>query len=270
MYPSCDFSLFGWGQFVLYPSHLSLSVLYSFGFLVGVVFSVQVFTGFLLACVYLADFELTFSFVDFMMRDGDLLLSVRFMHSVGATVLFLFLFLHLGRSVVFGVSSRVHVCVWVVGWWLCVVAFGCAFLGYVLPFGLMSFWALVVVSNVLSVLPWCGQDILVYLLGGSFVSGVCLVRFSILHFSLPVLVFVFMLLHLWFLHSYGSGCAGGVLGSSSDKCSFFSFYYLDVCCSVLAVCVFACLVFVFTSSVSLPSLALSVDRYFTPRSIIPE
>nr|QHQ98621.1 apocytochrome b [Namystynia karyoxenos] len=267
----CNDLLLGfYGMLVSYATHSNLTIMFNWGVLAGVMFGVQICTGIILAWSFVASDDISFVVVDYFLRDGVILWCVRVLHSLGASGVFLFLYAHFMRSLFFGVSARVHCGVWCCGVLLWLLMMGTAFMGYVLPWGLMSYWALTVITNLLSVVPVVGIDVLFYTWGGYYITTVTVQRFYALHYLLPLVLVVVVLGHILLLHSYGSGSAGGVLGSSVDCDHFGVFLYKDGCVLFVAILAIMAAVLVFTDTLHHADNFLSVNRFVTPRHIVPE
>jgi len=242
----------------------------NWGVFLGITFGLQVASGLAVVMSYQASNENTFEVLDAMLRDGDGLWVVRGAHSSGSSLVFVFLYAHLLRAIVFGVAPRVHIMLWVSGVLMILVMMGVAFCGYVLPWGLMSFWALTVITNLVSVIPVIGQDILFYIWGGYWIGSITIQRFLCVHYLLPLVLCTGITAHLVFLHTHGSSPTGGVLGCPTDNDHFIVYYYKDVFVLVCGFCVVGCCVFVFSDTLHHSDNFLVVDPLVTPRHIVPE
>jgi len=198
--------------------------------------SVQIITGLFLAMNYVGEATLSFSSVDLYTRDIWSGWFVRSIHSKGASFFFFFIFLHIGRGLYY--QSFMHTTTWLMGVVILLVSMAVAFLGYVLPWGQMSFWAATVITNFLSSIPYVGKILVIWIWGGYSVGGTTLTRFFALHFLLPFLVIVFVLGHKIFLHESGSNSPISLL-SKGDKLKFHSYYsWKDVWGFFVFFCIF--------------------------------
>lgn len=144
----------------------------------------------------------------------------RAVHANLAGAIFLFLYAHLARGVISGVISRVYNAVWWTGLVIFCLMMAVAFVGYVLPWGTMSFWALTVITNLFSVLPKVGPDVISYIWGGYYITNHTIARFFCLHYVVPLVSVVVILVHLTCLHRYGSGSCAGSAGGDLDRHQF--------------------------------------------------
>nr|YP_009680089.1 cytochrome b [Parachtes romandiolae]QDP17915.1 cytochrome b [Parachtes romandiolae] len=205
------------------PSPVSITYMWGFGSLLGVFLGMQLMTGLFLAFHYSGDVLISFYSVIHISRDVFYGWFMRVFHSNGASMFFLFLYFHIGRGMYFGSYRFVHT--WLSGSMLFILAMGTAFLGYVLPWGQMSFWAATVITNLLSAVPYFGLSLVEWVWGGFAVGNPTLSRFFAFHFLLPFILVVFVILHLVYLHESGSSNPGGV-GSDCDKVSFYPYYVI--------------------------------------------
>lgn len=208
------------GVLVDLPSPPNITYFWNFGSLLGVTLTLQILSGLLLATRYVRG-ELAFDSVVSIIQDVEYGWLFRLLHSTGASFFFLFLYLHIGRGLYFG--SYKYAEVWNIGVAIYFILIGVAFLGYVLPWGQMSYWAATVITNLLSALPYLGKTIVEWVWGGFAVSYPTLTRFYMLHFLLPFVVFFLVVLHIFYLHLTGSNNPLGV-SSSSLKVSFHYYY----------------------------------------------
>nr|QHQ98685.1 apocytochrome b [Artemidia motanka] len=253
-----------------YSTHCSLTVMYNWGALAGVMYAVQISTGALVAWCYTAGWDTSFGVIDYITRDGVSLWSLRQVHATGASMVFVFVYSHLLRSLVFGTASRVHMGLWLSGVVVLLAMMGIAFLGYVLPWGLMSYWALTVITNLLTVIPVVGHDILFYLWGGYYITSIAIQRFYALHYLVPFIVLALLMLHVVYLHMLGSTSPGVAPGGSMDMDVFMMYYFKDMYVVVVGGGVVCVVVAVYTDTLHHADNYLPVDRFVTPRHIVPE
>lgn len=204
--------------FVDLPSAVNLSYLWNFGSLLGACLVFQVLTGIFLAMHYCPDSRLAFSSVVFITQDS---FALRFWHANGTSLFFLLVYLHIAKGLYYGGYSKIPV--WSIGILLYVLMMATSFIGYVLPWGQMSFWAATVITNLLSAIPYLGPDIVLWVWGGFSVSNATLNRFFSLHYLLPFLLIALAILHILALHVTGSNNPVGVR-SDVAKVPFHPYY----------------------------------------------
>nr|AFQ96967.1 cytochrome b [Macrotrachela quadricornifera]AFQ96974.1 cytochrome b [Macrotrachela quadricornifera] len=241
---------------------------WNFGFMLGISMVIQVLSGFLLSLYYNDSVNYAFYSVNYLMLEVENGYEFRFIHSSGASLLFFLIFIHIGRGIWY--KSFYMLEVWESGVLIFLILMGVSFLGYVLPWGQMSFWAATVITNLLYVIPYVGGAVLEWVWGGFSVGGPTLSRFFILHYILPFVILVLSLVHLMFLHVNGSSNSLGVT-SINDKVEFHWFYLLKDLVSFLILMLFFSLLlllmpFVFMDSENF----LFVDIMKTPEHIKPE
>nr|AVW86221.1 cytochrome b [Euthalenessa festiva] len=203
------------------PAPSNLSIWWNFGSLLGLCLGIQIVTGLFLAMHYTPHIDLAFSSVAHITRDVNYGWLLRNIHANGASWFFICIYLHVGRGMYYG--SYINMETWNIGVILLILTMGTAFLGYVLPWGQMSFWGATVITNLLSAIPYIGKTIVEWLWGGFAVDNATLNRFFALHFLLPFVLAGLSVLHLLFLHQTGSNNPLG-LDSNSDKIPFHIYY----------------------------------------------
>lgn len=203
------------------PAPINISAWWNFGSLLGLCLITQIITGLFLAIHYTSDITTAFNSVTHIIRDVNNGWIIRILHANGASFFFICLYLHTGRNIYY--NSYTLTSTWTVGVILIFLTIGTAFLGYVLPWGQISFWGATVITNLLSAIPYLGNYLVQWVWGGFAVSNPTLTRFFIIHFLLPFLISGTIIIHLLFLHQTGSN---NPLGSNSnqDKISFHPFY----------------------------------------------
>nr|YP_010835771.1 cytochrome b [Haliotis asinina]WGC44120.1 cytochrome b [Haliotis asinina] len=209
------------GSLVDLPTPVNLSVWWNFGSLLGLCLVVQIATGLFLSMHYSAHVELAFSSVVHISRDVNYGWLLRAIHANGASWFFICIYIHIGRGMYYGSHLNVHT--WNIGVVLLVLTMATAFLGYVLPWGQMSFWGATVITNLFSAIPYIGSELVQWMWGGFAVDNATLVRFFSLHFLVPFMIAGMSILHLLFLHETGSNNPLG-LNSDGDKVPFH-FYH---------------------------------------------
>nr|YP_009251323.1 cytochrome b [Hapsodrilus ignifer]AIQ80120.1 cytochrome b [Hapsodrilus ignifer] len=208
------------------PSPSNISAWWNFGSLLGMCLVMQIATGVFLAMHYCADISLAFNSVVHICRDVNYGWLLRTIHANGASFFFICIYLHVGRGLYYG-SFMYHE-TWSVGVIILLTVMGTAFLGYVLPWGQMSFWGATVITNLLSAIPYLGTTVVQWIWGGFAVDNATLTRFFTLHFLFPFIVLALTLAHLIFLHQTGSNNPLGT-NSNIDKIPFHPYFtYKDM------------------------------------------
>nr|ACL14753.1 cytochrome b [Girardinus falcatus] len=208
------------------PAPINISVWWNFGSLLGLCLIAQILTGLFLAMHYTSDISTAFSSVAHNCRDVNYGWLIRNMHANGASFFFICIYLHIGRGLYYG--SYLYKETWNVGVVLLLLVMMTAFVGYVLPWGQMSFWGATVITNLLSAVPYAGDALVQWIWGGFSVDNATLTRFFAFHFLLPFIVTAATLVHLIFLHETGSNNPIG-LNSDADKISFHPYFsYKDL------------------------------------------
>nr|WIC77842.1 cytochrome b [Alaemon alaudipes alaudipes] len=203
------------------PTPSNISSWWNFGSLLGICLTVQIITGLLLAMHYTADISLAFASVTHICRDVQFGWLIRNLHANGASFFFICIYFHIGRGLYYG--SYLNKETWNIGVILLLMLMATAFVGYVLPWGQMSFWGATVITNLLSAIPYIGQTLVEWAWGGFSVDNPTLTRFFALHFLLPFLIAGLTLVHLTFLHETGSNNPLGI-PSDCDKIPFHPYH----------------------------------------------
>nr|ACF71395.1 cytochrome b [Neosalanx jordani] len=205
------------------PAPSNISVWWNFGSLLGLCLVIQILTGLFLAMHYTPETSTAFSSVAHMCRDVNNGWLIRNMHANGASFFFICIYLHIGRGLYYG--SFLYKATWNIGVVLLLLLMMTAFVGYVLPWGQMSFWGATVITNLLSAVPYMGLDLVLWLWGGVSVDNATLTRFFAFHFILPFIIAAATVIHLLFLHETGSNNPLG-LNSDVDKIPFHSYFII--------------------------------------------
>jgi ubiquinol-cytochrome c reductase cytochrome b subunit len=203
------------------PAPINISAWWNFGSLLGLCLITQIITGLFLAIHYTSDISTAFNRVVHIIRDVNNGWLIRVVHANGASFFFICLYLHTGRNIYYNSFTLTHT--WSIGAILIFLTIGTAFLGYVLPWGQISFWGATVITNLLSAIPYLGDFLVQWVWGGFAVRNPTLTRFFIIHFLLPFLILGIIVIHLLFLHQTGSNNPIGI-NSNQDKISFHPFY----------------------------------------------
>nr|AFJ97113.1 cytochrome b [Galaxiella pusilla] len=214
------------GALIDLPAPSNISIWWNFGSLLGLCLASQILTGLFLAMHYTSDISTAFSSVTHICRDVSYGWLIRSMHANGASFFFICIYLHIGRGIYYG--SYLYKETWNIGVVLLLLVMMTAFVGYVLPWGQMSFWGATVITNLLSAVPYVGSELVQWIWGGFSVDNATLTRFFTFHFLLPFVIAGATILHLLFLHETGSNNPAG-LNSDADKISFHPYFsYKDL------------------------------------------
>nr|BAM14910.1 cytochrome b [Caudacaecilia cf. asplenia BORN 9226]BAM14911.1 cytochrome b [Ichthyophiidae sp. BORN9227] len=242
-------------SFIDLPSPSNISSLWNFGSLLGICLISQIITGLFLAMHYTADTNSAFSSIAHICRDVNYGWLMRNVHANGASTFFICIYIHIGRGIYYG--SYLFKETWNIGVILLLTVMATAFVGYVLPWGQMSFWGATVITNLLSATPYVGDTLVQWIWGGFSVDKATLTRFFSFHFILPFLIIGMSILHLIFLHETGSNNPTG-LESSTDKIPFHPYFsYKDALGFMIMLSLLA------TTALFLPNL-LGDPENFTP------
>lgn len=203
------------------PTPINISYWWNFGSLLGLCLIIQIATGLFLAIHYTADIQLAFNRVNHICRDVNYGWLLRVLHANGASFFFICIFIHIGRGIYY--NSYLYIYTWNVGIIIFFIVIGTAFIGYVLPWGQISFWGATVITNLVSAVPYIGNDIVQWLWGGFAVDNATLTRFFTFHFVIPFIVAALTIIHLLFLHQTGSNNPLGI-NRNLDKISFHPYF----------------------------------------------
>jgi len=253
------------------PQPSNISYLWNFGSLLAVCLVIQIITGVTLAMHYSPNIAEAFNSVEHIMRDVKNGWLVRYLHSNTASAFFTLVYLHIGRGIYYGSYRSPRITVWVIGSIMLILMIGIGFLGYVLPYGQMSLWGATVITNLISAIPWIGQDIVEFIWGGFSVNNATLNRFFSLHFVLPFVLAALVLMHLIAFHeTTGSNNPLGISGNY-DRLPFAP-YFLFKDLITIFIFLFLLSVFVFF----MPNYLGDSENYImanpmqTPAAIVPE
>nr|ABY80853.1 cytochrome b [Lepidophyma radula] len=214
------------GSFIDLPTPSNISAWWNFGSILGMCLVIQILTGLFLSMHYTADIASAFSSIAHISRDVQYGWLIRNIHANGASIFFISIYLHIARGIYFG--SYTYKITWNTGVVLLLLVMATAFVGYVLPWGQMSFWGATVITNLLSAIPYIGTSMVQWIWGGFSVDNATLTRFFAFHFILPFIIIAMAALHLLFLHETGSNNPAG-LNSNTDKVPFHPFFsYKDL------------------------------------------
>nr|USQ66645.1 cytochrome b [Praomys daltoni complex sp. clade A] len=255
-------------SFIDLPAPSNISSWWNFGSLLGICLMIQIITGLFLAMHYTSDTTTAFSSVTHICRDVNYGWLIRYMHANGASLFFMCLFLHVGRGMYYG--SYIFMETWNIGVILLFAVMATAFMGYVLPWGQMSFWGATVITNLLSAIPYIGTTLVEWIWGGFSVDKATLTRFFAFHFILPFIIAALVFVHLLFLHETGSNNPTG-LNSDSDKIPFHPYYTIkDILGVIMMITFLMTLVLFFPDLLGDPDNYTPANPLNTPPHIKPE
>nr|AGR45723.1 cytochrome b [Poecilia thermalis]AGR45726.1 cytochrome b [Poecilia thermalis]AGR45729.1 cytochrome b [Poecilia sulphuraria]AGW32035.1 cytochrome b [Poecilia sulphuraria] len=250
------------------PAPANISAWWNFGSLLGLCLVAQILTGLFLAMHYTSDISTAFSSVAHICRDVNYGWLIRNMHANGASLFFICIYLHIGRGLYYG--SYLYKETWNIGVVLLLLVMMTAFVGYVLPWGQMSFWGATVITNLLSAVPYVGDTLVQWIWGGFSIDNATLTRFFAFHFLLPFIVAAATLVHLIFLHETGSNNPIG-LNSDADKISFHPYFsYKDLLGFILLLTTLVALTLFSPNLLGDPENFTPANPLVTPPHIKPE
>nr|AHH80729.1 cytochrome b [Sarcocheilichthys hainanensis] len=250
------------------PTPSNISVWWNFGSLLGLCLIAQILTGLFLAMHYTSDISTAFSSVTHICRDVNYGWFIRNMHANGASFFFICIYMHVARGLYYG--SYLYKETWNIGVVLLLLVMMTAFVGYVLPWGQMSFWGATVITNLLSAVPYMGDTLVQWIWGGFSVDNATLTRFFAFHFLLPFIIAAATIIHLLFLHETGSNNPAG-LNSDADKISFHPYFsYKDLLGFVLMLLALTSLALFSPNLLGDPDNFTPANPMVTPPHIKPE
>ena len=255
---------------IKYPTPININYAWSFGSLAGICLIIQILTGIFLAMHYTAHIELAFSSVEHIMRDVNNGWLIRYAHANGASMFFIVVYCHIFRGLYYGSYIHPRQLLWCSGVLMFILMMATAFMGYVLPWGQMSFWGATVITSLFTAIQFIGNVIVDWLWGGFTVGNATLNRFFSLHFFLPFALAGLSIIHLALLHKDGSNNPLGV-DSHVDKISFYPYFFVKdlfaFFCFLFFLCVF---IFYFPNLLGHPDNYIPADPMQTPPHIVPE
>nr|AFV95470.1 cytochrome b [Pachytriton brevipes] len=255
-------------SFIDLPTPSNISYWWNFGSLLGVCLITQIITGLFLAMHYTADTQSAFSSVAHICRDVNHGWLMRNIHANGASFFFICVYLHVGRGLYYG--SYMFKETWNIGVVLLLLVMATAFVGYVLPWGQMSFWGASVITNLLSAVPYVGSSLVEWVWGGFSVDKATLTRFFAFHFLLPFLIAGMSIIHLLFLHETGSNNPTGI-PSNQDKISFHPYFsYKDLLGFLLALLTLVLIALIVPNLLVDPENFIPANPLMAPPHIKPE
>ena len=256
-----------------YPTPRNLSYMWNFGSLAGITLVIMIITGITLAMQYTAHVDHAFESVERIMRDVNYGWLIRYIHMNGASFFFIVVYIHIFRGLYYGSYKAPREVLWGLGVIILLLMMATAFMGYVLPWGQMSFWGATVITNLFSAIPWgIGDALVTWLWGGFSVDNPTLNRFYALHYLLPFVIVGVVVLHLWALHRFGSNNPLGIDAKGpQDKIPFHPYYTAkDAFGLGVFLIFFAAFVFFAPNYMGHPDNYIPADPLVTPPHIVPE
>nr|YP_009917417.1 cytochrome b [Amblyomma ovale]QLF99616.1 cytochrome b [Amblyomma ovale] len=250
------------------PTPSNISYMWNFGSLLGICLMIQVMTGLFLAMNFSSDITTAFSMISHIQRDVNYGWLIRSIHANGASLFFIFLYTHIARGIYY--SSFFFLKVWISGIAIIFILMGTAFLGYILPWGQMSFWGATVITNLISAIPYLGQQITFWVWGGFSVDNNTLIRFFSLHFILPFVLMMMSLIHISLIHEKGSSNPLGI-SLNIDKISFHPYFTVKDLLGLMIIFIpFFIVIFIFPYSLMDAENFNMANPMITPPHIQPE
>jgi len=254
--------------FIDLPAPNNISIWWNYGSLLGLCLIIQILTGLFLAIHYVPNIEIAFSSVAHISRDVNYGWIIRSIHANGASIFFLFIYLHTGRGIYYGSYSFTET--WNLGVILFILTIATAFIGYVLPWGQIRFWGATVITNLFSAIPYVGKILVEWISGGFAVDNATLNRFFAIHFILPFIIAVVAILHLLFLHQTGSNNPLGI-ECNRDRVPFHIYYSVkDALGYSIALSLFITIILFTPNILTDPENFLLANPLVTPVHIKPE
>nr|YP_010395083.1 apocytochrome b [Polyopes affinis]UQJ72524.1 apocytochrome b [Polyopes affinis] len=253
-----------------YPTPINIHYAWNFGFLSSICLIIQILTGIFLAMHYTPHVDLAFASVEHIMRDVNYGWLLRYIHTNGASMFFIVVYIHIFRGLYFGSYTKPRHWVWVIGVLILLLMILTAFIGYVLPWGQMSLWGATVITNLVSAVPFVGDSIVTWLWGGFSVDNATLNRFFSLHYLMPFVIAAASLIHLAILHQDGSGNPLGI-DSNIDKVSMFPYFIIkDFLGMIIFIVFFSIFVYFSPNVLGHPDNYIEANPMITPAHIVPE
>lgn len=259
-----------YNHLITYPTPLNISYFWSFGVLSAFCLGVQIISGVFLAMFYTPHIDLAFSSVEYIMREVHNGWFIRYLHANGASMFFIVVYIHIFRGLYYNSYVKPRAELWCSGIVIFLLMMGTAFMGYVLPWGQMSFWGVTVITNLVTAIPLIGTPIVEWLWGGFSVNNATLNRFFSLHYLFPFIIVGSVLLHIALLHKDGSNNPLGI-ESKINRIPFFPYFYVKDLFSVLFFGVlFSFFLFYFPNFLGHATNYIPANPLVTPAHIVPE
>lgn len=250
------------------PTPINISYFWNFGFLLGISFLIQFIRGMFLSLHYCPNTEYAFNRIIHIIQNVNYGWLIHNIHLNGASLFFFFIYIHIGRGLYYNSFKLTYT--WIRGVSILIISIATAFLGYVLPWGQISFWGATVITNLLTAIPYFGTDITIWIWGGFSINNATLNRFFSFHFILPFILIILIILHLLFLHETGSRNPLG-LNSDTFKIPFHPYFSLkDLLSLIIILIVFYLIIFLYPYFLGEPDNFIPTDPLRTPYHIQPE
>ena len=256
-----------------YPTPKNLNYWWTFGGILTFCLITQIVTGLVLAMHYIAHIDHAFSSVEHIMRDVNYGWLIRYVHANGASMFFLAVYIHIFRALFYGSYKAPREIIWIIGIIIYLLMMAAAFMGYVLPWGQMSFWGATVITNLFSAIPLVGESITTWLWGGYSVDNPTLTRFFTLHYLIPFLILGLVVLHIWALHVPGNNNPVGIdiKKPSKDTVPFHPYIVIkDAFALLMFLILFAMFVFYSPNVLGHADNYIEANPLVTPAHIVPE
>ena len=256
-----------------YPTPKNLNYWWTFGGILTFCLITQIVTGLVLAMHYVAHVDLAFESIEHIMRNVNYGWLLRYVHANGASMFFLAVYIHIFRALFYGSYKSPREMIWILGMMIYILMMATAFMGYVLPWGQMSFWGATVITNLFSAIPLVGEGIVTWLWGGFAVANPTLTRFFSLHYFLPFLIFGLVVLHIWALHIPGNNNPVGIdiKKPSKDTVPFSPYIVVkDLYALIIFLIIFAGIVFFVPNILGHTDNYIKANPMVTPSHIVPE
>lgn len=260
-----------YNSFYTYPTPINLNYFWNFGIYSFLCLAIQIATGIFLAMHYIPDINFAFDSVEHIMRDVNYGYILRYVHSNGASMFFIVVYVHIFKNLYYGSYLYPRNILWVVGVIIFFLMIIIAFMGYVLPQGQMPFWGATVITNLFSAIPFVGNKIVVQLWGGYSISDPTLTRFFSLHFFLPFILFALVIIHLIYLHRDGSNNNIGINFIKYDFINMYPYYIIkDLFGVIIFIMFFSVFVFFYPNVLGHTDNYINANPFVTPVHIVPE
>ncbi|MFN0264466.1 cytochrome bc complex cytochrome b subunit [Tepidamorphus sp. 3E244] len=260
------------GQLTDFPTPKNLNYFWTFGGIAAICLVIQLISGIVLAMHYTPHVDMAFESVEHIMRDVNYGWFIRYLHANGASFFFIAVYIHIFRGLYYGSYKAPREVLWMLGVLILLAMMATAFMGYVLPWGQMSFWGATVITNLFSAIPIVGGAIVEWLWGGFAVGNPTLNRFFSLHYLLPFVIFGLVILHVWALHIPGNNNPTGVdVKSARDTVPFHPYYTVkDLFAIIVFMIFFMGFVFYAPNMLGHPDNYIPANPLVTPAHIVPE
>ncbi len=258
-------------HFEQYKTPKNLNYLWNLGAIAGLALVIQIISGIILAMHYIPHTDDAFESVENIMRNVNYGWLIRYVHAVGASMFFAAVYIHMFRGLYYGSYKYPRELLWQIGLVIFITMMAPAFMGYVLPWGQMSYWGATVITSLFSAIPYIGESIVTWLWGGYSVDDPTLNRFFALHYLLPFIIFALVILHVVALHTHGSNNPTGKDLKEEDKIPFHPYYtYKDMFSFGIYFAIFAYFVFYEPNYLGHPDNYIPANPLVTPAHIVPE